>query len=75
MKLYYNPLSSYSQKVVIAFYEKNVQFTPEMINVMDPEARAEYTKVSPFGKIPLLVLDDGRKVIESTIIIEYLEDY
>lgn len=75
MKLYYNPLSSYSQKVVLAFYEKNVQFTPEIINVMDPTARAGFAKISPFGKIPLLVLDDGRKVLESTIIIEYLEDY
>jgi glutathione S-transferase len=75
MKLYYNPLSSYSQKVVLAFYEKNIQFTPEIINVMDPAARAGYAKVSPFGKIPLLVLDDGKKVLESTIIIEYLEDY
>lgn len=74
MKLYYNPVSSYSQKVVLAFYEKEVQFTPEIVNIMDPAAHAEYTKVSPFGKIPILVLDDGRKVLESSIIIEYLED-
>jgi len=75
MKVYYNPLSSYSQKVLLAFYEKNVPFTPELINLMDPAARAEYAKISPFGKIPLLVLDDGRRVVESTIIVEYLEDH
>jgi glutathione S-transferase len=74
MKLYYNPLSSYSQKVLMAFFEKGVSFTPELVNMMDPKAKAEYEKINMFGKVPTLVLDDGHNIPESTIIIEYLED-
>ena len=29
MKLYYYPLSTYCQKVLIALYEKSVDFTPD----------------------------------------------
>jgi glutathione S-transferase len=75
MKLYYHPVSSYSQKVLMAFHEKGVRFTPEVVQLMDPAARAKYQELSPMGKIPLLVLDDGWKIPESTIIIEYLEGH
>lgn len=75
MKLYYAPVSAFSQKVLIAFHEKGVPFTPELVNLFDPAARAEYKKVNPLGKVPTLVLDDGHKIPESTIIIEYLEGH
>lgn len=75
MKLYFHPISSYSQKVLIAMYEKDVKFTPELVNLMDPAAMAEYRKVHPMGKVPFLLLDDGWKIPESTIIVEYLEGH
>lgn len=75
MKLYFAYLSPFSQKTLTAFYEKNVQFEPEIVNMRDPAARAEYKKVNPLGKVPTLVLHDGTKIPESTIIIEYLEDH
>jgi glutathione S-transferase len=75
MKLYYFPLSPYSQKALIAFPEKGVSFTPEIVIPADPEQRAAYVKINPLGKVPLLVLDDGHKIPESSIIIEYLEDH
>ena len=31
MKLYFHPVSSYSQKALIAFYEKGVSFEPEVV--------------------------------------------
>jgi glutathione S-transferase len=74
MKLYYNPLSTYSQKVMIAFNEKGIAYTPEVVNLMSPEARAAYEQINALGKVPFLVADDGRPVPESTIIIEFLED-
>jgi glutathione S-transferase len=74
MKLYFDPLSSYSQKVLIAFYEKGVAFSPEMVDMFNPAARAEYLQINPLGKVPTLVLDDGHRIPESTIIVEYLED-
>lgn len=74
MKLYYHPVSTYAQKAMIAFYEKNAAFTPEIVQMMDPKAKAEYKKIYPMGKIPLLVLDDGWMIPESSIIIEYLDE-
>lgn len=76
MKLFFFPLSSYSQKVLMALYEKNIAFTPEMVAIGDPAVREEYKKnVNPFGKIPTLMLDNGRMIPESSIIIEYLEGH
>src|ERR1700733_12029766 len=75
MKLYYFPLSTYSQKVLVALYEKGLDFTPEIVSVMDAAAKAEYkAKVNPLGKVPTLVAANGHKIPESTTIIEYLED-
>ncbi len=47
MKLYYHPVSTYAQKAVIAFYEKSVEFAPELVNLMDEAARAAYRKIYP----------------------------
>ncbi len=74
MKLYYNPISTYSHKVLIAFYEKALEFEPNIVNLMDPGDLAKYREVYPMGKIPCLVLDDGHLIPESSIIIEYLDD-
>lgn len=73
MKLYYYPLSTYSQKVLITCYEKSIEFTPELVFLFDAEQREAYRKVYPLGKIPFLVLDDGHWVPESSIIVEYLD--
>jgi glutathione S-transferase len=75
MKLYYHPVSTYSQKTVMAFHEKKVAFTPEIVNLMTPEGRDAYKKIYPVVKVPLLVLDDGWLIPESTIIIEYLDTH
>ncbi|HEY8072963.1 MAG TPA: glutathione S-transferase family protein [Labilithrix sp.] len=72
MKLYYHPLSTYSQKTLIALYEKGASFEREIIDLTSAEKRAEFKKFYPLGKVPVLV--DGDKFIpESSIIIEYLE--
>ena len=73
MKLYYNPISTYSQKVLLAFYEKGIEFQPKIIKLMDPESNEEYRKIYPMGKIPCLVLEDDHIIPESSIIIEYID--
>lgn len=73
MNLYYNPLSTYSQKVLIACYEKGLSFTPHVINVRDPKEKAKFSKLYPLGKIPLLITSSERLIPESSIIIEYFE--
>ncbi len=75
MKLYYFPLSTYSQKVLITCYEKSIEFTPELVFLFDEEQREAYRKIYPLGKIPFLVLDDGHWVPESSIIVEYLDTH
>jgi glutathione S-transferase len=75
MKLHYSPLSTYSQKAMIALYEKGVAFEPALVDLMSPEGRAAYEAIYPIGKVPLLVLDGGHMIPESTIIIEYLEGH
>ncbi len=76
MKLYYSPISPYSQKVLIAVHEKNAKCDLELVNLGDADARAAYEKVNPFGKVPFL-RDDARdwSVPESSMIIEYLDQY
>ncbi len=73
MKLYYHPISTYSQKVLIGLYEKGIDFEPEIVNLMDPDARAQYREVYPLGKIPCLQLEDGHIIPESSIIMEYID--
>lgn len=74
MKLYYFILSPYAQKAMLAFYEKGIEFTPEHVVLPNPAANAEYRKIYPLGKVPLLVDEQEDLFIpESSIIIEYLE--
>jgi glutathione S-transferase len=69
LSLYAHPFSSYCQKVLVALYENDVPFEYRMIE--DPSAMAELKSRWPFARFPILV-DDGRTVVESTIIIEHL---
>lgn len=71
MQLYYHPRSPYSHKVMIALAEKRVEFEPVMTRPDD----AQFAKLTPIRKVPLLVLADGWKVPESTIIVEYLDGH
>ena len=73
MKLYYFPLSTYSQKVLTALYEKEVEFESEQVRLFDQAERERYREIYPLGRIPLLVLDDGHLIPESSIIVEYLD--
>ena len=74
MKLYYSPLSTFSHKAMLAFHEKGVAFTPELVDLGSQDARAAYEKINPTGKVPFLLMDNGWHVPESTSIIEYLEE-
>jgi len=72
LTLYYHPLSSYCMKALIALYENETPFTPQLVKLMDPAERAEFVKIWPIGKFP--VLKDGDWIVpESSIIIEYLD--
>jgi len=76
LKLYLHPLSSFCQKVLIALYENDTPFDPQMVDLMSEEGRAEYLKLWPIGKMPVLRDEKrDRMVPETTIIIEYLQRF
>ena len=76
LKLYYHPLSSYCQKVLVALYENGTHFTPELVDLGNAEQRSAFLKVWPMGKFPVLVDEaQDRMVPESSIIIEYLDQH
>lgn len=70
MKLYAHPFSSYSQKVLIALYENGTPF--EYRSLEDPSANGELAALWPIKRFPVLV-DQGRTILETTTIIEYLQ--
>ena len=69
LTLYSHPFSSYCQKVLVALYENDIAFDYRTLE--DPTAMTELKARWPFARFPVLV-DDGRTVVESTIIIEHL---
>jgi len=76
LELYFHPLSSFCQKVLVAFYENDIPFEPHIVDLANETSRAELKKVWPIGKFP--VLRDharDRTIPESSIIIEYLAQH
>ena len=61
---------------LVAFYENDTPFEPRIVDLADETARAEFQKVWPIGKFPVL-RDDARDrtIPESSIIIEYLAQH
>ena len=72
LKLYNFDRSPFGWKVRMVLAEKNVQYesiVPE--NKMEDPA---FAKLNPFRLTPVLQLEDGRTLYESSIINEYLEE-
>jgi glutathione S-transferase len=69
LTLYAHPFSSYCKKVLVALWENDTPFAYR--NLEEPGAAEERAALWPLGRFPVLV-DDGRTVAESSIIIEHL---
>ena len=65
------PLSNYYNKVLIALLEKGIAFQEDA--TVRPSQAEEFLTQSPLGKVPYLEVD-GARLIESEVILEYLED-
>ncbi len=74
LKLYAHPFSSYCQKVLTALYENATPFEMRLLAPDDPQTAAELATLWPLKRFPVL-LDGARRVLESSIIIEYLALY
>jgi glutathione S-transferase len=71
MKLIIAKPSPYARKARIALLEKRIPF--ETVIDVPWNTGTHAPSFNPLGKIPILVLDDGRVVHDSKVIIEYLE--
>jgi len=71
-RLYAHPFSSYCQKVIMAFYEKDEPFEMRPLAPDNPDAATELNALWPIERFPVLVAE-GRTIVESTAIIEWLE--
>ncbi len=73
MKLFSLALSPFAARVRAAIHAKSL---PVEIIAPPPDWRtsAEFRKLNPLVRIPVLVLDDGAALFESGVIVEYLED-
>ncbi len=74
LTLYGHPLASFCHKVLIALYENGTPFDNLIVDLADERSRAEFVRLWPVGKMPML-RDTARNHIipETTIIIEYLD--
>lgn len=72
LAFYGHPFSSYTQKVLIALYENDIPFEFRCLGPETPEHAAEWLRRWPVGKFPML-LDGDIAVVETSIIIEYLQ--
>jgi glutathione S-transferase len=70
LELFAHPFSSYCQKALIAFYENDIAFTYRMME--DPGVGEEFAALWPMKRFPIL-REDGRVVLEASIVIEYLQ--
>ena len=72
LTLYYHPLSSCCHKVLIAVDVLGIEIDKRLLDLGDAAERAAFLALWPTGKMPLL-LDHGRPVPETSIIIEHLQ--
>jgi glutathione S-transferase len=72
MKLYAHPFSSYCQKALTALYENDTPFEYRVLSQDDKETMAEFERLWPLQRFPVLV-DRGQTIREASIIIEHLE--
>jgi glutathione S-transferase len=76
MKLTFSPASPFARKVRIAAIElgliDKIEFTSATVAPGTPND--EYSKINPVKKLPVLILDNGDVILDSYVIVEYLDE-
>ena len=76
MKLTFSAASPFARKVRIAAIElgliDRIEFMP--VTVAPATPNEEYSKITPLKKLPVLILDNGDVVLDSYVIVEYLDE-
>ena len=71
MKLLGSPGSPYARKARVAMLEKKIACEFVFDRPSNPESQVP--KHNPLGKVPVLVLDDGKSIYDSSVIVEYFD--
>ncbi|MDY7564215.1 maleylacetoacetate isomerase [Pseudomonas sp. RTC3] len=72
---YYRSTSSYRVRIVLAF--KGLAFNAIPVNLIrdgGEQLKPEYKAIDPQGRVPVLRVETGEVIIQSSAIIEYLEE-
>lgn len=76
MKLTFSPASPFARKVRIAAIELGVvdkiDFVPATVAPGTPND--DYSRITPLKKLPVLILDSGEVILDSYVIVEYLNE-
>ncbi len=73
LNFYANPLSPHASKVHYLLEEAGINYKYHMVDLRSPAAKAELTKINPFGKVPAIELN-GFCLGESNAIARYVLD-
>src|SRR5262249_56074269 len=72
MKLFGTYLSPFTRRVGVALTSRVIPYEHDDLNGYADPVRAR--ALNPVGKVPVLVLDDGEHLIDSTAILDYLDE-
>jgi glutathione S-transferase len=74
MKLYEFALAPNPRRVRIFLAEKGIEVPKAQVNLREAEQlKPEFLAVNPFATVPVLELDDGRRIVETIAICRYFE--
>src|SRR5215468_10169854 len=76
MKLTFSPASPFARKVRIVAIELGLIDRIELAPVTVAPTRRddEYSRITPLKKLPVLILDNGDVILDSYVIVEYLDE-
>ena len=76
MKLTFSPASPFARKVRIAAIELGLIDRVELVptTVAPGQHDDEYSRITPLKKLPVLILDNGDVILDSYVIVEYLDE-
>jgi glutathione S-transferase len=76
MKLTFSPASPFARKVRIAAIElgliDKIEFVPTTVAPGQPNDA--YSQITPLKKLPVLITDNGDLIVDSYVIVEYLDE-
>lgn len=71
-RIYLTHRSPFARKVTLQLLRRGLPFDEVLVDLAN--RTPEFVAISPIGKVPVLVDDDGTVVLDSTVICEYLAD-